>query len=292
MLEKAPKAYNDNKFLNSPAARVLRIASEYMEPQYRFRAENVRDTIVFYGSARLLPKSTAFKNLKTVKSVKRPSANKLKIAETDLEMSRYYEDTVKLSQMLTEWSIKQEPGHRFVVCSGGGPGIMEASNKGAKKAGGKSIGLNISLPFEQYPNQYITPSLNFEFHYFFMRKFWFAYLAKALVIMPGGFGTLDELFELLTLVQTKKIRKKMPVVIYDKKFWDKIINFQELADKRLIDKDDLKLFYTAESVEDAFEFLKFELNKHYLQKPGSLFNNKSKISRKEKTKLKKNLKES
>ncbi|KXK55153.1 MAG: Rossmann fold nucleotide-binding protein [Chlorobi bacterium OLB5] len=292
MLEKAPKAYNDIKFLNSPAARVLRIASEYMEPQYRFRAENVRDTIVFYGSARLLPKSTAQKNLKAVKSVKKPSANRLLTAETDLEMSRYYEDTVKLSQMITAWSMKQVPAHRFVVCSGGGPGIMEASNRGAKKAGGKSIGLNISLPFEQYPNQYITPSLNFEFHYFFMRKFWFAYLAKALVIMPGGFGTLDELFELLTLVQTKKIRKKMPVVVYDKKFWDRIINFQELADKRLIDKDDLKLFYTAESVEDAFEYLKSELNKHYLQKPGSLFNNKTKISRKEKTKLKKNLKES
>lgn len=291
MLEKAPKAYKDNKFLNSPSARVLRIAAEYMEPQYRFRAENVRDTVVFYGSARLLPKSTALKNLREVKIIKKPSASRLINAETDLEMSGYYEATVKLSQMITEWSLKQEPAHRFVVCSGGGPGIMEASNRGAKKAGGKSIGLNISLPFEQLPNKYITPSLNFEFHYFFMRKFWFAYLAKALVIMPGGFGTLDELFELLTLVQTKKIRKKMPIVIYDKKFWDKIINFQELADKRLIDKDDLKLFYTAESVEDAFDYLKYELNKHYLQKPGSLFNNKSNLNRKETTKFKKNIKQ-
>ncbi len=285
-LAKAPKAYSDEKFLKSPAARSLRIVAEYMEPQYRFRKENVRDTIVFYGSARLLPKSAASKKLAAIKKFKNPGKKHLSDAMMDLEMSRYYEDTVKLSQMLTEWSIKQEPGNRFVICSGGGPGIMEASNRGAKKAGGKSIGLNISLPFEQNPNPYITPSLNFEFHYFFMRKFWFAYLAKALVIMPGGFGTLDELFELLTLIQTKKIRKKMPIVIYDKLFWNKIINFEELANKRLVDKDDLKLFYIVDSVEEAFEYLKNELCKHYMQRPDSLFNQKTKISPKEKKKLK------
>ncbi len=276
-LKKAPKAYSDEDFLNSPAARSLRILSEYIGPQDRFRKEQVKDTIVFYGSARLLPKSEATKRLTGLKKLKNPNKNRLADAEVDLEMSRYYEETVLLSKLITEWSMKQEPGNRFVVCSGGGPGIMEASNRGAKKAGGKSIGLNISLPFEQNPNPYITPALNFEFHYFFMRKFWFAYLAKALVIMPGGYGTMDEFFELLTLIQTKKIRKKMPIVVYDKKFWEKVINLQELANKRLIDKDDLKLFYVAESVEDAFEYLKTELMKHYLQKPVSLFNVKNKL---------------
>ncbi len=291
MLKKAPKAYSDEKFLKSPAARSLRIVAEYMEPQYRFRRENVRDTIVFYGSARLLPRAEAKKRLKALTQLKNPSMQRVIDAEVDLEMSRYYEDTVKLSKMLTEWSIKQEPGNRFVVCSGGGPGIMEASNRGAKKAGGKSIGLNISLPFEQNPNPYITPSLNFEFHYFFMRKFWFAYLAKALIIMPGGFGTLDELFELLTLIQTKKIRKKMPIVIYDRKFWNNIINLEELANKRLIDREDLKLFNVVDTVEEAFEFLKNELMKHYLQKPDSLFNQKARVTPKEKRKLKKRIKE-
>jgi len=291
-LQKAPKAYKDEKFLNSPAARSLRIVSEYMEPQYRFRQENVRDTIVFYGSARLLPKSVANKRLKALKQLKKPNPRRIKDAEMDLEMSRYYEDTVKLSQMITEWSMKQEPGNRFVVCSGGGPGIMEASNRGAKKAGGKSIGLNISLPFEQNPNPYITPALNFEFHYFFMRKFWFAYLAKALIIMPGGFGTLDELFELLTLVQTKKKKKKMPIVIYDKKFWNNIINLEELANKRVIDREDLKLFCVVDTVEEAFEILKNDLSKHYLQKTVSLFNQKAVVTPKEKRKLEKRVKES
>jgi uncharacterized protein (TIGR00730 family) len=284
-LKKAPKAYSDEKFLKSPAARSLRIVAEYMEPQYRFRKENVRDTVVFYGSARLLPRAAANKKLKELKAMKNPSKERLLNAQTDLEMSRYYEDTVELSRLITEWSIKQEPGNRFVVCSGGGPGIMEASNKGAKKAGGKSIGLNISLPFEQNPNPYITPSLNFEFHYFFMRKFWFAYLAKALIIMPGGYGTMDELFELLTLIQTKKIRKKMPIVIYDKKFWEKVINFEELAKKRLIDKEDLRLFLIAESVEEAFHYVKNDLLKHYMQKPVSLFNQQAKVTPKQKKKL-------
>ncbi len=284
-LQKAPKAYSDEKFLKSPAARSLRIVAEYMEPQYRFRKENVRDTVVFYGSARLLPKSDANKKFRELKKMKNPSVKRLLDAETDLEMSRYYEDTVELSRLITEWSIKQVPGNRFVVCSGGGPGIMEASNRGAKKAGGKSIGLNISLPFEQNPNPYITPALNFEFHYFFMRKFWFAYLAKALIIMPGGFGTLDELFELLTLIQTKKIRKKMPIVVYDKKFWEKVINFEELAKKRLIDKEDLKLFLIADTVDEAFHYVKSDLQKHYMQKPVSLFNQQAKITPKQKKKL-------
>jgi uncharacterized protein (TIGR00730 family) len=273
-LKKAPKAYSDTEFLNSPQARSLRILSEYVGPQARFQKEDVKDTIVFYGSARIPSKRQASKKMNELKKLKRPSKDRAEAAKIDLEMSRYYEDTVDLSRRMTEWSMKQNPGYRFVVCSGGGPGIMEAANKGAKLAGGKSIGLNISLPFEQMPNPYITPSLNLEFHYFFMRKFWFAYMAKALVIMPGGFGTLDELFELLTLVQTKKIRKKMPVVIYDKKFWDSLLHFEEFLKKRLISKEDLKLFHIAESVDDAFDHLKTELSKIYLQKPVSLFNQK------------------
>jgi uncharacterized protein (TIGR00730 family) len=279
MIKKAHKAYSDDDFLKSPAARSLRILSEYLGPQDRFRKEKVRDTIVFYGSARILSKHQAAKKMNELKKYKMPSKERVREAQVDLEMSRYYEETVELSRLITEWSLKNpDPGYRFVVCSGGGPGIMEASNKGAKLAGGKSIGLNISLPFEQLPNPYITHALNFEFHYFFMRKFWFAYLAKALVIMPGGYGTLDELFELLTLVQTKKIRKKMPIVVYDKMFWKRIMNFEELYKKRLIAKEDLKLFYMAESVGDAFEYLKTELSKIYLQKPVSLFNQKAPIT--------------
>lgn len=278
-LKKAPKAYNDSEFLNSPQARSLRILSEYSGPQARFYKEDVKDTIVFYGSARIPSRRQALKAVNELKKFKNPSKERVENANVDLEMSRYYEETVELSRRLTDWSLKQEPGYRFVICSGGGPGIMEAANKGAKLAGGKSIGLNISLPFEQMPNPYITPALNLEFHYFFMRKFWFAYLAKALVIMPGGYGTLDELFELLTLVQTKKIRKKMPVVVYDKLFWDKLLHFEEFLKKRLISKEDLKLFLIAESVDEAFEYLKSELGKIYLQKPTSLFNQR--INKKE-----------
>jgi uncharacterized protein (TIGR00730 family) len=186
----------------------------------------------------------------------------------DIELSRYYEDAVKLSYMLSEWSVNQGPKNRFVICSGGGPGIMEAANKGAKKGNGLSMGLNISLPFEQEPNKYITKELNLEFHYFFMRKFWFAYLAKALIIFPGGFGTLDELFEILTLIQTGKIKKKMPIVIYGAEFWKTIINFDEMVNRGVIAPHDLELFRFFEKPKDAFEFLTSELTKNsiYYQK--------------------------
>ena len=284
--KKLIKAYKDPDFINSPEARPLRILSEFIEPQSIFRKEKVRDTIVFFGSARLLPHREAVKRLKAVEAKRKAAPIEIEDAEIDLEMSRYYEDTVKLSKMITQWSSKLED-NRFVVCSGGGPGIMEAANKGACLAGGKSIGLNISLPFEQEPNKYITDDLNMEFHYFFMRKFWFAYLAKALVIMPGGFGTFDELFEILTLVQTHKIRKKMPIIIYGRHFWDKIINFQELANKRVIAKADLDLLYFAETVEDAFQYLKTQLSKHYIGIKQSLFNLKPEdkdISKKKKPK--------
>ena len=271
-MKKPVKAYKDVDFLNSSDARTLRMLAEYLEPQSRFRKHKVRDTIVFYGSAKILSKKEALIKVKRIKSRKKINKTELENAMIDLQMSRYYEDTVELSRMLTKWSMGIDEIHRFVVCSGGGPGIMEASNRGAKMAGGKSIGLNISLPHEQAPNKYITDELNFEFHYFFMRKFWFAYLAKALIIMPGGFGTLDELFEILTLVQTGKIKKKMPIVVYDKQFWKNVINFNELTRKKLIGDKDQRLFYIADSVKDAFEFVKSNLEKHYLSIEESLFN--------------------
>ncbi len=276
------KAYNDQEFIYSPDARPLRILSEFLEPQSRFRHAKIKDTIVFFGSARIISSKKAKENLKKLGNSKKGN-RKITDAMVDLEMSQYYDKAAALSAKLTKWSLGLEnPHRRFVICSGGGPGIMEAANLGAKRAGGKSIGLNISLPFEQEPNPYISKDLNFEFHYFFMRKFWFAYLAKALVIMPGGFGTIDELFEILTLVQTGKIRKKMPIVILDKEFWGSILNFDEFVKKRLIDKKDLDLFYIAESVDDAFEFLTAQLTKHYLNIEVSLFNvnNNKKIKEK------------
>ena len=195
---------------------------------------------------------------------------KMKRAKAAVEMSRYYEDARKLARMHTEWAMSlQSKRLRFVVTSGGGPGIMEAANLGAYEAGGKTIGLNIRLPFEQMPNPYITPELNFEFHYFFMRKYWFAYLAKGLVVFPGGFGTLDEMFELLTLAQTGKLAKKIIVVLYGRDYWNRVINFQAMADWGAISPRDLELFYFADTPEEAFNIMKSELIKYHLlpQKP-------------------------
>jgi len=270
---KPEKAYNNSEFLNSRDARILRIMAEFLEPFKRFREQKIKDTIVFFGSARIKPVKTANQDLNKLKKTKASKA-KIKDAEIDLEMSKYYEDTSELAYLLTQWSMRLNPPRRFVVCSGGGPGIMEAANRGASRAKGLSVGFNISLPFEQYPNPHITKELNFEFHYFFMRKFWFAYLAKALVIMPGGYGTLDEFFELLTLVQTKKIKKKMPIVLYDKNYWNSILNLNEMHRKGMISKNDLKLFKIVDNVDEAFEFLKSELSKHYIDIPTSLLNNK------------------
>jgi uncharacterized protein (TIGR00730 family) len=187
----------------------------------------------------------------------------LAVAETGVEMSKYYEDAVELARLLTEWTKKMKQSNRFVVCSGGGPGIMEAANKGATLAKGKSIGLNISLPFEQYPNGYISPELNFEFHYFFMRKYWFMYLGKALIAFPGGFGTLDELMELLTLLQTQKIKKKMTVVLFGKKYWHEVINFEALIKYGMISQEDMDLFTFAETPEEAFLHLSRSLERDY-----------------------------
>ena len=275
-MKKAPKAYRNEEFLNSAAARSIRILTEYLEPQDRFKKYDIKDTIVFFGSARILSGSEAKKNLNDLnsklKTLDKSDKNEYKYilelisgAKRDLEMSKYYEDTEELAYLLTDWSIKLKKGNKFVICSGGGPGVMEAANKGAHRAKGHSIGLNISLPFEQYPNKYISPNLNFEFHYFFMRKFWFAYPAKALVIMPGGFGTLDELMEILTLVQTEKFHKKMTIVIYGKEFWDKVINFQAFVDYRVISPSDLKLFKFVNTPQEAFEYLKSELHKSYVK---------------------------
>ncbi len=180
-------------------------------------------------------------------------------------MARYYEDAVELSRRLTEWSLSLETyANRFIICTGGGPGIMEAANKGAKLAGGYSIGLNISIPFEQYINNYVTPDLSFEFHYFFMRKFWFAYLAKSLIVFPGGFGTMDEFFEIMTLIQTGKIKKKLLVVVYDEKYWRDILNFDALINYGVINKTDLNLFQFCSSVDEAFTLIKAHFEKYYL----------------------------
>jgi uncharacterized protein (TIGR00730 family) len=269
-LKSAPLAYQNQPFLDSPDGRVLRILSEYQEPLARFRREQIQDTVVFFGSARFQGRDAARTNLDTVESnqAKVPGLQQdkdLKRALTGVDMARYYEDARHLAYLLTKWSI-QIPArrHRFVITTGGGPGIMEAANLGAHEAGGKSIGLNINLPFEQNPNPYITPSLNFEFHYFFMRKFWFAYLAKALVIFPGGFGTMDELFEILTLAQTDKLAKKILVVIYGSEYWKRIINFQAFVDAGTVSPEDLDLLTFVNSPEEGFAFLRDGLTKYHL----------------------------
>ena len=269
-LKPAPLAYQNEQFLNSPDGRILRLLSEYSEPLSRFRREQIQDTVVFFGSARIPSPDHATTRLSEVRGngahvAAGQQARDLKRAEAAVDMARYYEDARRLAHMLTEWST-QIPAkrHRFVVTTGGGPGIMEAANLGAHEAGGKTIGLNINLPFEQNPNPYITPSLNFEFHYFFMRKFWFAYLAKALVIFPGGFGTLDEFFEIVTLAQTEKLAKKIVIVIYGSEYWKKIINFEAMVDAGVISEPDLDLFKMSDSPEESFEFLKAGLTKHHL----------------------------
>src|ERR1022692_3448761 len=269
-LKSAPLAYQNEPFLNSPDGRILRILSEYQEPLSRFRREQIQDTVVFFGSARFQGGDAAKKNLTAVEKndAKIPAPqheNSLKSARASVDMARYYEDARRLAFLLSEWSI-QIPARRrrFVVTTGGGPGIMEAANLGAQEAGAKTIGLNIALPFEQMPNPHITPSLNFEFHYFFMRKFWFAYLSKALVIFPGGFGTFDELFEILTLAQTQKLAKKILVVIYGSEYWNRLINFQTMVDAGTISPEDLELFKIVDSPEEGFEFLRDGFTKHHL----------------------------
>lgn len=262
------KAYKNIEFLNSADARTIRILSEYYEPKSRFEKYKIVDTIVFFGSARLISRKDALKLVNQAKKGKGTAAKKkFDKAVKLLEMSRYYEDAVELSRRLTEWSMKLDGnGNRFIICTGGGPGIMEAANKGAYLAGGHSIGLNISIPYEQYVNKYVDPKLAFEFHYFFMRKLWFVYLAKALIVFPGGFGTMDELMEVLTLVQTKKVVKKMKIIIYDEAYWRKIINFDALIEHGTISKEDMKLFDFCNSIDEAFEKITEHFKKYFLNK--------------------------
>jgi hypothetical protein len=284
-LDRAPLAYENPTFLNSADGRLIRILAEYTEPLARFRREQIQDTVVFFGSARFRGREEADHALELLDNTgaARPAPCSEQPASipdildgkaTDLqrkravaavEMARYYEDARRLAFMLTQWA-KAIPSrrHRFVVTSGGGPGIMEAANRGAHEAGGKTIGLNIRLPFEQAPNPYITPSLNFEFHYFFMRKLWFAYLSKALVVFPGGFGTIDEMFELLTLAQTEKLAKKITVVVYGSDYWKKVFNIQALIDTGAISPKDIDLFQFADTPEEAFEILKQGLTENHL----------------------------
>ncbi len=269
-LKRAPLAYENEAFLNSPDGRILRILSEYTEPISRFRREQIQDTVVFFGSARFHSRAAAKDKLAELEATSSQHSEVeferyRKNAMAAVDMARYYEDARRLAFLLSEWSI-QIPARRrrFVVTTGGGPGIMEAANLGAQDAGAKTIGLNIALPFEQNPNPHITPSLNFEFHYFFMRKFWFAYLSKALVIFPGGFGTLDELFEILTLAQTQKLAKKILVVIYGSEYWNRLINFQTMVDAGTISAEDLDLFKIVNSPEEGFEFLRDGLTKYHL----------------------------
>jgi uncharacterized protein (TIGR00730 family) len=239
-----PVAYKDTDFIDSPDARALRILSEFLKPLFQFKREKIHDTIVFFGSARI---------------------------QENGPMGRYYDEARTLACMLTKWSDSlKNSSRRFVITSGGGPGIMEAANRGASDAGGKSIGLNIGLPFEQWPNPYITPELCFEFHYFFMRKFWFAYLAKALVVFPGGFGTLDELAELLTLTQTQKLAKKIVILLYGTSFWKEILNFDALVKHGMISASDLNLFTFADDPQTAFEHLRDGLTRYYINPPAPL----------------------
>ena len=265
------KAYKNLDFLNSTHAREIRMLAEFTEPKSRFKKYNILDTVVFFGSARIKSKKDAVKNLNAVKKnvdVKSKTyLKKLKAAEKQVEMSRYYEDATELAKRLSLWSkqLPKEEGKRFIVCSGGGPGIMEAANKGARIAKGHSIGLNISLPFEQTVNDYVEPELAFEFHYFFMRKFWLVYMAKALIAFPGGFGTLDELMEVLTLIQTKKIKKEMKIIVYGKEFWQKMVNFDLLIEDGVISKNDMNLFDFCDTVDEAFDKITDHFKKYYLK---------------------------
>ncbi len=261
------KAYRNERFLDSPDARSLRIQAEYLEPEARFHHYDVKDTIVFFGSARTLSRRQARAQLRTA----RAGGGDVTAAERDLKMSRYYEEARELSRRLTAWSKELDAdGRRFVVCTGGGPGIMEAANRGASEAKGLNIGLGISLPFEQHENPYITNHLGFEFHYFFMRKFWFIYLAKALIVFPGGFGTLDELFEVLTLNQTGKLTKPVTVVLYGNDYWDKVMNLEALAEFGTISPSDLKAVRRADTVDDAFAYITRDLSRRALKSPGGV----------------------
>lgn len=261
------KAYSNRKFLNSKDARELRILSEYLEPKSRFDHFHVDDTIVFMGSARIKSCEQAEAELRAAES----GGGDVERARMAVKMSGYYEAARELAFRLTQWSKALDPNERrFVVCTGGGPGIMEAANRGASDARGMNVGLTISIPNEEFENSYVTRELAFHFHYFFMRKFWFAYLAKAVIVFPGGFGTLDELFELLTLVQTQKMRKPMPIVIFGSEYWERVIDFDALVRHGMINARDVDLMHHTESVDDAYDWIVRRLTELALDKPGPM----------------------
>ncbi|MGC1935328.1 MAG: TIGR00730 family Rossman fold protein [Candidatus Acidiferrales bacterium] len=269
-LPMAKLAYHDQHFTESPAARPLRILAEYLDPAKRLREERVADTIVMFGSARILPRDRAAARLNTLKGNRRAAKDpahreEVRMARANLEMSRYYEEARELARRITAWSLTLgEHPRRFVICSGGGPGIMEAANRGASEAGGSTLGLSIQLPHEQRPNRYITPELNFCFHYFFMSKLWFAQLAKALIVFPGGFGTMDELWEMLTLMQTGKLPQHHLILIYGRKYWDKVLNWRAMVNSGTISKREFNLLQFADTVDEAFVRIRTGLEQYHL----------------------------
>ncbi len=260
---KTIKAYENIPFLKSHHAREIRILAEYLEPKARLEKHNVRNTVVFFGSARAVPLDLAQKALRQAQ--KGDSAEALAAAQQAVRLGRYYEAARELAHKITTWSLslpKDKPGYH--VCSGGGPGIMEAASRGAFEAGGSTLGLNISLPFEQSPNPYITPELLFEFHYFFMRKFWFIYLSKAIVAFPGGFGTMDEVYEALTLLQTRKLQKNIVVLLYGTEFWKENMKIDSMLDWGTISGEDRHLLLYADTPDEAFEKLVAGMRKNGL----------------------------
>ncbi len=259
------KAYSNAEFLQSTDARILRILAEYIEPASRFEKYKIDDTIIFFGSARIISRDEA----KAALAEAEAAGGDIEAAKKRVEMSQYYEDTRELAHRLTNWSkALTDDDRRFVVCSGGGPGIMEAANRGASEAKGLNVGLNISLPFEPNDNPYISRELSLMFHYFFMRKFWFTYMAKAVVVMPGGFGTMDELFEILTLIQTGKITKHLPIVLFGSNYWAEVINIPAFERYGTISPGDLELFFRTDSVDEAFEYITDQLTSYSIDQPG------------------------